>query len=62
MRTTGKDATTTTAAAKRRRRSNAILLELNESEREKLEWLKDQRGERATLASTLRDLILQARK
>ena len=61
MATTGKNATTT-AAKSRRRRSGAILLELTESEREKLEWLREQRGERATLASTLRDLILRASK
>ena len=61
---TGKNGTTTTATAARprRQRSGAILLELNEAERQKLEWLREQRGVRATLASTLRDLIMEARK
>jgi hypothetical protein len=39
-----------------------VMLELTESERQKLEWLKSNRGERATLVGTIRDLIMNAQK
>lgn len=47
---------------KRVRPRKFVMVELTESEREKLEKLKRNRGERATLAGTIRDLIKEARK
>jgi hypothetical protein len=38
-----------------------LMLQLTDSEREKLEWLKANRGERATLVGTIRDLIMKAK-
>jgi hypothetical protein len=36
------------------------MVELTDAERQKLERLRDRRGERATLAGVMRDLILKA--
>lgn len=44
-----------------RPRPRSITIELTESERAKLDRLKTKRGERATLASTIRSLIMEAK-
>ena len=46
---------------KRVRPRKYVMVELTEAERAKLEKLKVKRGERATLASTVRDLIMEAK-
>jgi hypothetical protein len=45
---------------KRVRTRKFVMVELTDAERQKLERLRDQRGERATLAGVMRELLAKA--
>jgi hypothetical protein len=47
---------------KRVRSRKFVMVELTDAERQKLERLRDQRGERATLAGVMRELLAKAER
>jgi hypothetical protein len=51
-----------TKSRKPRASRRLLMVQLNDAEREKLEWLRANRGDRATLSGVVRELVLAARK